>query len=79
MSCLSGGLGRGGKTSSALAAELVQLKVDVLVTGSNPVIAAVKQATATIPVVMAVSRNPVEREFHREPCTAWRKHHGAGQ
>ena len=43
----------------ALATELVQLKVDVLVTGSNPVIAAVKQVTATIPVVMAVSRDPV--------------------
>ena len=43
----------------ALAAELVQLKVDVLVTGSNPVIAAVKKVTATIPVVMAVSRDPV--------------------
>jgi ABC-type uncharacterized transport system substrate-binding protein len=47
----------------ALAAELVQLKVDVLVTGSNPVIAAVKQATATIPVVMAVSRDPVGANF----------------
>src|SRR3981081_867882 len=33
----------------ALAAELVGLKVDVIVTGANPVIAAVKQATATIP------------------------------
>jgi putative ABC transport system substrate-binding protein len=48
---------------TALAAELVQLKVDVLVTGSNPVIAAVKQATATIPVVMAVSRDPVGAKF----------------
>ena len=47
----------------SLAAELVQLKVDVLVTGSNPVIAAVKQATATIPVVMAVSRDPVGAKF----------------
>ena len=47
----------------ALAAELVQLKVDVVVTGSNPVIAAVKQATATIPVVMAVSRDPVGAKF----------------
>jgi putative tryptophan/tyrosine transport system substrate-binding protein len=47
----------------ALAAELVQLKVDVIVTGSNPVIAAVKQATATIPVVMAVSRDPVGANF----------------
>jgi putative ABC transport system substrate-binding protein len=43
----------------ALAAELVRLNVDIIVTGSNPVIDAVKQATATIPVVMAVSRDPV--------------------
>ena len=47
----------------ALAAELVQLKVDIIVTGANPVIAAVKQATATIPVVMAVSRDPVGAGF----------------
>ena len=47
----------------ALAAELVRLNVEVIVTGSNPVIAAVKQATATIPVVMAVSRDPVGAGF----------------
>src|SRR6202171_1252388 len=47
----------------ALAAELVRLDVDVIVTGSNPVIAAVKQATATIPVVMASSRDPVGAGF----------------
>ena len=47
----------------ALAAELVRLDVDVIVTGSNPVIAAIKQATATIPVVMAVSRDPVGAGF----------------
>ncbi len=47
----------------ALAADLVRLKVDTLVTGSNPVIAAVKQASATIPVVMAVSRDPVSAGF----------------
>jgi ABC-type uncharacterized transport system substrate-binding protein len=47
----------------ALAAELIQLKVDVLVTGSNPMIAAVKQVTATVPVVMAVSRDPVGAGF----------------
>ena len=46
-----------------LAAELIQLKVDVLVTGSNQVIAAVKRATRTIPVVMAVSRDPVGAKF----------------
>jgi putative ABC transport system substrate-binding protein len=47
----------------ALAAELVRLDVDVIVTGSNPVIAAVKQATTSIPVVMAVSRDPVGAGF----------------
>jgi ABC-type uncharacterized transport system substrate-binding protein len=47
----------------ALAAELVRLNVDVIVTGSNPVITAVKQATSTIPVVMAVSRDPVGSGF----------------
>jgi putative ABC transport system substrate-binding protein len=47
----------------ALAAELARLNVDVIVTGSNLVIAAVKQATATIPIVMAVSRDPVGSGF----------------
>ena len=47
----------------ALATELVQLKVDVLVTGSNQVIAAVKQVTSTIPIVMAVSRDAVGAGF----------------
>ncbi len=55
----------GGKQERlpALAAEIVRLKVDVIVTGANPVIAAVKQATSTIPVVMAVSRDPVGAGF----------------
>ena len=52
----------------ALAAELVRLKVDVIVTGSNPVVAAVKQATTTIPVVMAVSRDPVGAGFIASPA-----------
>ena len=45
--------------SSRHAAELVRLDVDVIVTGANPVIAAVMQAATTIPVVMATSRDPV--------------------
>ena len=55
----------GGKPQEldALAAELVRLNVDVIVTGSNPVIAAVKRATTTIPVVMGVSRDPVGAGF----------------
>lgn len=46
-----------------LAAELVKLNVEVIVTGANPVIAAVKQATSTIPVVMGGSRDPVGSGF----------------
>ena len=47
----------------ALAAELVRLNVDVIVAGSNPVIAALKQRTSTIPIVMPVSRDPVGAGF----------------
>ena len=43
----------------ALAAELVGLKVDVIVTGGTPGTRAIKQATATIPIVMAVSGDAV--------------------
>jgi len=46
-----------------LAAELVRLNVDVIMTGGNPVIAAVKQATSTIPIVMGASRDPVGASF----------------
>jgi len=52
----------GGKADRlpALAAELVALKVDVIVTASTPAIQAVKQTTKTIPIVMAASGNAVE-------------------
>ena len=42
-----------------LAADLVRLKPDVIVTSGNPSIAALKRATTTIPVVMAWSVDPV--------------------
>jgi len=42
-----------------LAAELVRLKVDVLVTYGTPGIRAAKQATTTIPIVMATSGDAV--------------------
>jgi putative ABC transport system substrate-binding protein len=42
-----------------LAAELVRLKVDVIVTGGTPGTRAAKQATTTIPIVMAVSGDAV--------------------
>jgi hypothetical protein len=43
-----------------LAAELVRLKADVIVTTGTPGTLAAKQATKTIPIVMASSGNPVE-------------------
>ncbi len=42
-----------------LATELVRLKVDVIVTRGTPAALAAKQATQTIPVVMASSGDPV--------------------
>jgi len=42
-----------------LAAELVRLKVDAIVTVSTPAIQAAKQATSTIPIIMASSGDPV--------------------
>ena len=44
---------------SELAAELVRLKVDVIVTRTTIVAAAAKRATSTIPIVMASSADPV--------------------
>jgi putative tryptophan/tyrosine transport system substrate-binding protein len=42
-----------------LATELVRLRVDVIVTGSNAHIAAAQRATATIPIVFVASADPV--------------------
>jgi putative tryptophan/tyrosine transport system substrate-binding protein len=42
-----------------LVAELVQLKVDVLVTGNTSAIRATKQATKTIPIAMVILEDPV--------------------
>lgn len=43
----------------ALAAELVALRPDVIVTGANPVVDAVRKATTTIPLVMTTGRDAV--------------------
>ncbi len=42
-----------------LAAELVQLKVDLIVTASNDGVLAAKKATRTIPIVFATAADPV--------------------
>jgi putative tryptophan/tyrosine transport system substrate-binding protein len=48
---------------SDIAAELVRLKVDVIVTSTDPGIAAVKRQTQLIPIVMANSTDPVGTGF----------------
>ena len=47
----------------SLAAELVHLKVDVIVAIPNPAIEAVRQATQTIPIVMPIGSDPVGAGF----------------
>ena len=47
----------------ALAAELVDLKIDVLVAMSTPGALAAKRATSTIPIVMAAVGEPVEMKL----------------
>jgi ABC-type uncharacterized transport system substrate-binding protein len=55
---------RGGEAKperlSDLAAELVGLKVDIIVAGSNFAIRAAKEATSTIPIVMRTGSDPVK-------------------
>jgi putative ABC transport system substrate-binding protein len=48
---------------SELAAELVRLKVDVIVSAGPPPTRAAKEAPATIPIVMAFDTNPVGNRF----------------
>jgi putative ABC transport system substrate-binding protein len=47
----------------ALAQELVQLKPDVILVSATPVVEAVKNATSTIPIVIAHSADPVQTGF----------------
>jgi putative ABC transport system substrate-binding protein len=44
-----------------LAAELVQMSVDLILAASTPAALAAKRATSTIPVIFTVSADPVER------------------
>ena len=48
---------------SELAAELVRLKVDVIVSAGPTVTRVVKEATSTIPIVMAQDTDPVASGF----------------
>jgi putative ABC transport system substrate-binding protein len=44
---------------SALAAELVRLRVDIIVAAATPAVIAAKQATTTIPIIIVHSADPV--------------------
>ena len=46
-----------------IAAELVRLQVDVIVTGSSIHVAAARKATLTIPIVMVFTADPVQAGF----------------
>ena len=46
-----------------LAAELVRSKVDLIIAGDNPAIAAAQKATTTIPIVMTGAMDPVASGF----------------
>ena len=48
---------------SNLAAELVGLKVDIIVAAGGRAVGAVKKATSVIPIVMRTGANPVRRGF----------------
>jgi putative tryptophan/tyrosine transport system substrate-binding protein len=48
---------------SELAAELVRLKVDIIITGGPPATRAAKEATNTIPIVMTQDPDPVGNGF----------------
>jgi putative ABC transport system substrate-binding protein len=62
---------------AGLAAELAQASVDVIVTDGTPASLAAKQATTTIPIVMAVNAaNPVAGWASHERRSARRQHHG---
>src|SRR5262245_43211459 len=56
------GEGRGERMAE-IAAELVRMKVDVIVTATDPAIAAVKRQTQSIPIVMVGLSDPVGTGF----------------
>lgn len=62
---------------SDLATELIRLNVDVIVTRGTPATLAAKQATQTIPIVMASSGDPVAEGIVAQPGSAGREYHRA--
>ena len=65
-----------GKTDALpkLAGEVVQLRVDAIVTDSTPATQAAKNATRTVPIV-AITNDPVASGFVVSLAPAWREYH----
>ncbi len=59
-----------------LAADLVRLRVDMIVGVSNLAIAAAKQSTTTIPIVMVYASNPVAQGYISSLARPGGEHHG---
>ena len=59
-----------------LAAELVRLKVDVIVAPNNPGIVAAQRATSTIPIVMGFATDPVALGFVASLARPGGQHYG---
>jgi putative ABC transport system substrate-binding protein len=55
--------GAKGESLAEAVANLLRLKVEVIVTGPNPFIEAAKQATASVPIVMVYGSDPIERGY----------------
>jgi ABC-type uncharacterized transport system substrate-binding protein len=62
---------------AGLAAELVRLKVDVIVGGSTPGVIAAKNATGAIPIVMVTTGDPVAGGLVTSLARPGGQHHGA--
>ena len=69
----------GGERLPALAADLVAQNVDLIVTQGAAATLAAKNATTTIPIVMASSQNAVGDRPRRKPRPARRQRHRAGR
>jgi putative tryptophan/tyrosine transport system substrate-binding protein len=68
--------GKGSTRLAELAAELVSLKVDVIVVSASSAALAAKKATSSIPIVMASSVDPVAQGLIVSGA-AGREHHRA--
>ena len=55
------------------AAELVRLKVDLLVTYGTPGTLAAKKATTAVPIVIDCERRRYRNRSRRQSCASWRE------